>query len=147
MMRTPKAISLNDLRGQPGLFRAACDRVLRLQPRTVLQALRIHGVGRSTTKRILALGLLTDPEHVQTRALTAEEVTGMGAGGGSLGDRARTTERASPTSDSRQNKASPRSPAPSFGLAERTARAGCRGAAPVGETGTSTPLSLHDDST
>jgi hypothetical protein len=67
-MRTPRAITLKDLRGQPGLSRVACDMVLRRQPRTVLQALRIHGVGRSTTKRLMALGLLTDPENLQTRA-------------------------------------------------------------------------------
>jgi hypothetical protein len=101
VMRTPRAITLNDLRGQPGLSRAACDKVLRLQPRTVLQALRIHGVGRSTTKRLIALGILTDPENVQTRALTAEELTGMGAGKGSLWDGAGTTVPASSTSESR----------------------------------------------
>jgi hypothetical protein len=42
----------------------------------VLKALGIHGVGRKTTKRLLALGLLTDPEGAQTRARTAEELKG-----------------------------------------------------------------------
>ena len=68
-MKTPRALTLNDLRG---LSHAACDALLKLQPRTVLRALRICGVGRKTTKRLLALGLLTDPEGVQTRALTPE---------------------------------------------------------------------------
>jgi hypothetical protein len=43
---------------------------------TVLKALGIRGVGRKTTKRLLDLGLLTDPEGVQTRARTAEELRG-----------------------------------------------------------------------
>ncbi len=76
MMTAPRVLILNDLRGQPGLSRAARDRVLRQQPTTVQQALRIHGVGRRTTKRLLALGLLTDPENVQARALSVEECEG-----------------------------------------------------------------------
>ena len=75
-MKTPGALTLNHLRGQPGLSRATGDTLLRLQPTTVLQALRIHGVGRKTTKRLLALGLLTDPEGVQTRELTLEDLRG-----------------------------------------------------------------------
>jgi len=47
-----------------------------VQPMTVLKALSIPGVGRKTTKRLLALGLLTDPEGVQTRVRTAEEFRG-----------------------------------------------------------------------
>jgi hypothetical protein len=43
------------------------------QPTTVLQALRMHGVGRKTTMRLLALGVLSDPEGVQNRAMTLEE--------------------------------------------------------------------------
>jgi hypothetical protein len=43
------------------------------QPATVLQALRMHGVGRKTTMRLLALGVLSDPEGVQNRAMTLEE--------------------------------------------------------------------------
>ncbi len=35
------------------------------QPKTVAQALRIGGVGRKTTRHLLELGLLTDPEGVQ----------------------------------------------------------------------------------
>ena len=67
---------MNDLHGQPGLSRAARDRVLRQQPTTVLQALRIHGVGRCTTRRLLTLGLLTDPDNVQVRALSIEACAG-----------------------------------------------------------------------
>jgi hypothetical protein len=74
--KTPRILTLDDLRGYSGLSRAACDLLLTRQPTTVLQALRIHGVGRKTTKRLLTHGLLTDPEGVQTRALTAEELRG-----------------------------------------------------------------------
>ncbi len=75
-VRTARPLTTDDLRGQPGPSRAACDALVALQPVTVLMALRIHGVGRKTTKRLLALGLLSDPEGVQTRALTAEELRG-----------------------------------------------------------------------
>lgn len=69
-MRTARRlISVDDLRGQAGLSQVARDQLVRWQPTTVLQALRIRGVGRSTTKRLLARGLLTDPEEVQTRPL------------------------------------------------------------------------------
>ncbi len=76
MMAARRALTLNDLPGQPGLSRAARDSVLRQQPTTVLQALRIHGVGRCTTKRLLTLGLLTDPDNVQARALPVEAIAG-----------------------------------------------------------------------
>ena len=75
-MKSGRPISANALRGQPGLSRAACDRLIAVQPMTVLKALGIRGVGRKTTKRLLALGLLTDPEGVQTRVRTAEELRG-----------------------------------------------------------------------
>ena len=75
-MTAPRVLTVNDLRGQAGLSRAARDRILRQQPTTVLQALRIHGVGRRTTTRLLALALLTDPEHVQGRPLSVEECQG-----------------------------------------------------------------------
>ncbi|MGO9245290.1 MAG: hypothetical protein ACLQDC_11060 [Verrucomicrobiia bacterium] len=68
-----RPITLDDLRGQPGLSRAASDALVALQPPTVLKALFMHGVGRKTTQRLLALGLLTDPEGVQTRGITEEE--------------------------------------------------------------------------
>jgi hypothetical protein len=73
MMRPLRPITLDDLRGQPGLSRAASDALVALQPPTVLKAIFIRGVGRKTTRRLLALGLLTDPEGVQTRGLTMEE--------------------------------------------------------------------------
>ena len=76
-MAARRVLTLNDLRGQPGLSRTARDQVLRQQPTTVLQALRIHGVGRRTTQRLRALGLLTDPEHVQARALSVDECAGQ----------------------------------------------------------------------
>jgi hypothetical protein len=75
-MKTLRAIILDDLGGQPGLSRVACDALVALQPATVLQALRIHGVGRKTTKRLLALGLLTDPEGLQNCTLMLEDLRG-----------------------------------------------------------------------
>jgi len=74
--KTRKALTRDDLYGYPGLSRAACDALLAQQPSTVLQALRIHGIGRKTTNRLLALGLLTDPEGLQSRALTLEDLRG-----------------------------------------------------------------------
>jgi hypothetical protein len=44
-----------------------------MQPTTVLEALSVHGVGRKTTGKLLALGLLTDPEGAQWRPRTTEE--------------------------------------------------------------------------
>jgi len=73
-MKPLRPITLDDLLGQPGLSRAAIDALVALQPPTVLKALLMHGVGRKTTKRLLALGLLTDPEGVQTRTMTLEEL-------------------------------------------------------------------------
>ena len=69
-----RPITLDDLRGQPGLSRAASDALVAQQPRTAMRALVMRGVGRKTTGRLLALGLLTDPEGVQTRAMTLEEL-------------------------------------------------------------------------
>jgi hypothetical protein len=73
-MKPLRPITLDDLLGQPGLSRAASDALVAQQPRTVMQALVMHGVGRKTTRRLLALGLLTDPEGVQTRPMTLEEL-------------------------------------------------------------------------
>jgi hypothetical protein len=72
-MKPLRPITLDDLRGQPGLSRAASEALVALQPPTVLKALMMHGVGLKTTQRLLALGILTDPEGVQTRRLTSEE--------------------------------------------------------------------------
>ncbi len=73
-MKPLRPITLDDLRGQPGLSRAASDALVAQQPQTVMKALVMHGVGRKTTQRLLALGLLTDPEGVQTRRMTLEEL-------------------------------------------------------------------------
>jgi hypothetical protein len=73
-MRPQREITLDDLLGQPGLSRAAAKAIVESQPKTVLQTLRIHGVGRKTTHRLLNLGLLTDPEGLQNRALTMEDL-------------------------------------------------------------------------
>jgi hypothetical protein len=73
-MKPLRPITLDDLRGQPGLSRAASDALVAQQPQTVMKALVMRGVGRKTTQRLLALGLLTDPEGVQTRRMTLEEL-------------------------------------------------------------------------
>ena len=73
-MKPLRPIAHDDLRGQPGLSRAAIEALVGQQPATVLEALRMHGVGRKTTQRLLARGVLIDPEGVQNRARTLEEL-------------------------------------------------------------------------
>ena len=73
-MRLRPLLSTEHLRGQPGLSRAASDALLDLQPSTVCEALQVHGVGRKTTTRLVALGFLSDPEGVQYRQRTAVEL-------------------------------------------------------------------------
>jgi len=63
--RGTRPLNASDLRGQPGLSQAAIDALLTLQPATVLEALHVKGVGPKTTKRLLALGLLEDPDGMQ----------------------------------------------------------------------------------
>ncbi len=53
--------------GQPGLTQAAIAALVAQQPKTVTEALRIPGVGRKTTRRLLKMGLITDAEGKQTR--------------------------------------------------------------------------------
>ena len=64
-----RPITYDDLRGQPGISLAAIDSLVEQQPATVMEAIRMHGVGRKTTARLLALGVLSDPEGVQNRTL------------------------------------------------------------------------------
>lgn len=64
-MKRNRRLTERHLRGQPGLSRVARHALLDLQPATVLEALRIRGVGRKTTARLLALGLLRDAGGVQ----------------------------------------------------------------------------------
>ena len=56
-----------------GLRRAARDALLAVQPTTVLEALALPAVGRKTTRGLLAMGALADPEGVQSRSLTETE--------------------------------------------------------------------------
>lgn len=58
------------LDGLPGLRRAARAALLDAQPATVMEALSLRDVGRSTTRHLLALGLLTDPVGVQNHSLS-----------------------------------------------------------------------------
>lgn len=74
---TVRPLISSDLRGQPGLSQAAIDALVTLQPMTVQEALRLKGVGRKTTKRLLALGLLNDPEGMQDSASAREECGGQ----------------------------------------------------------------------
>ena len=73
MRRSPRLTEFQ-LQGWPGLTRAARDALLALQPATVVEALRIRGVGRKTTARLLALGLVHDPGNVQQGPRTAKEL-------------------------------------------------------------------------
>ena len=58
-------IKAEHLDGLPGLSMKSRYELVARQPRTVLEALRIEGVGRKTTRRLLELGVLKDPEGVQ----------------------------------------------------------------------------------
>jgi hypothetical protein len=64
-MSCSSKITAVHLQGLPGLSEKARDQLLALQPKTVLEALRIPGIGRGTTRKLLELGLLIDPEGVQ----------------------------------------------------------------------------------
>ncbi len=70
-MTARRLLTVDDLRG-PGLSRAACAQLVRAQPTTVREALRIVGVRRCTTRRLLRLGLVTDPDHLQGPAGSLE---------------------------------------------------------------------------
>jgi hypothetical protein len=61
-------ITADDVAGLLGLRHTARDALLAIQPKTVLEALRIPWVARRTTRHLLAAGLLTDPEGVQSRS-------------------------------------------------------------------------------
>lgn len=67
-------ITAGHLHGFPGLSMKARDALITKQPKTVLEALRIPGVGRSTTHKLLEFGVLTDPAGVQDRVQTLEEI-------------------------------------------------------------------------
>lgn len=69
-----KRIAAYHLDGLPGLSREARDTLLKKQPRTVLGALQIPGVGRKTTKALRELGVLTDPDGVQDQGRTLVEM-------------------------------------------------------------------------
>lgn len=70
----PGSITLDAFTGWPGVNRRTAAELVAAQPRTVLQALGIRGVGRKTARRLLQLGLLIDPDAVLTRARTREEL-------------------------------------------------------------------------
>jgi len=72
LMKRSKLLTTEYLHGWPGLSRQAQRALVDRQPSTVLEALRIRGVGRKTTKRLLAVGLVTDPDGAQHRLLQSE---------------------------------------------------------------------------
>jgi hypothetical protein len=53
------------LDGFAGLSMKSRDELLAGQPKTVVKALKIPGLGRKATRRPIELGLLADPEGVQ----------------------------------------------------------------------------------
>jgi len=69
MVGRSRPLTADDLSGLPGLRRSAIAALVASQPATVLDALRHRYVGRSTTRALLAAGLLTDPEGVQHRSV------------------------------------------------------------------------------
>lgn len=75
-MRNRKPITADHTSGWPGFSRAARDALVARQPATVFEALKVPGVGRKATKKLLALGLITDPERLQARSLA--QVFGRG---------------------------------------------------------------------
>ncbi|MBE2253167.1 MAG: hypothetical protein IAE78_26785 [Myxococcus sp.] len=72
MRATP--ITEKDLLGLRGLRIAARGRLLAQQPQTVFEALCIRDVARATTRELLKRGVLIDPEGVQRRSLTDDEL-------------------------------------------------------------------------
>ena len=64
-MSKRKPITHDSLKGLPGLSRMARQALVKAQPRTVREALRIPGVGRSTTRHLVDLELIVDPEGAQ----------------------------------------------------------------------------------
>lgn len=69
----PLRIRPEHLANISGLRRTVKEALLAIQPVTVLDALAIRGVGRSTTRRLLNLNLITNPTRLQRRGMTAEE--------------------------------------------------------------------------
>jgi hypothetical protein len=68
-----KRITKEVLRGSPGLRKGALCALVERQPKTVLEALKLRDVGRKTTKHLLELGLIEDPEGAQNRSLAKVE--------------------------------------------------------------------------
>lgn len=64
---TSQRITAQSLAGLPGFRRSAQEALIAGQPQTVMEALKIPYVARKTTRHLLRLGLLTDPEGMQTR--------------------------------------------------------------------------------
>lgn len=74
--RLRAVLNAEHLCGLPGLSGKSRRELIDLQPATALQALHVRGVGRKTAARLLALGLVRDPEGVLNRARTLEEHAG-----------------------------------------------------------------------
>jgi hypothetical protein len=80
MAKPLRPITRDDLRGQPGLSRAASNALVAQQPPTVMKALVMHGVGRNPYKPLVSTtitellispfstlpsGILISPSHTR----------------------------------------------------------------------------------
>ena len=70
-MDNPTSHYFCHLTGLPGLRRTACEALIATQPATVAEALAIADVGRKTTKYLLRVGLISDPEGMQRASLAS----------------------------------------------------------------------------
>ncbi|MCK9463727.1 MAG: hypothetical protein M0R80_29255 [Proteobacteria bacterium] len=90
-MGTRRRISEEDLKGLPGLSRKARRDLVEEQPRTLREAVAIPGVSYATTRQLVVLRLVEDPEGIYARPrglpadfaserdkpLTVEDLRGM----------------------------------------------------------------------
>ena len=67
MSKRHNPITVYDLKGLSGLSCKARQAIIEMQPRTVREALTIPGVAGGTTRNLVPLGLLADPEGVHSR--------------------------------------------------------------------------------
>jgi hypothetical protein len=82
-----RRIREQDLRGQPGLSRDATAALVAAQPTTVREALKIPGVGRKTTRRLIELGAIGDPDDTQHAASARRRASSAGRNARDVDDR------------------------------------------------------------
>ena len=86
-MKGRRRIREDDLRAQPGLSRAATEALVAAQPATVREALKIPGVGRKTTRRLIELGVVTDSDDTQRGTPARRRVSSARRPGHDVDDR------------------------------------------------------------